>query len=81
MMNGEIEGIDWKFKPEQMHAILPFFCLIILGFFNSVFFSLVAKLGFETPIKKITLGCFFSCAAFLMSAVLHYKLFVNIAVL
>ncbi|VVC33646.1 Proton-dependent oligopeptide transporter family,Major facilitator superfamily domain [Cinara cedri] len=81
LMNGKIECIDWEIKPDQMQTIHPLTSLLLILSYNSILSPFLAKFGIRRPIQKLILGCSLAAVAFLLTAVLQYKIFGENAVI
>ncbi|XP_078043528.1 peptide transporter family 1 isoform X2 [Augochlora pura] len=78
-MNGDIGG--WLLQPDQMQVINPLLVLAFIPLFESFLYPFMAKIGMRSPLKKLTIGGLLAALAFVVSAVVEYKLEPTYAVL
>jgi solute carrier family 15 oligopeptide transporter 1 len=76
-MNGKVEDMGWEIKPDQMQTIHPLFALLLILSFDRVLYPFLAKFGIRRPLQKLIFSNFMAVLAFLLAAVLQYKIFVS----
>lgn len=76
-MNGRIDFLNWTMKPDQIQVVNPLFVLLFIPFFETIVYSIIAKIGIRKPLQKITLGGFLAAFAFILSAVVQNKIVVS----
>jgi len=75
LMNGKLEDIGWEIKPDQMQTIHPLFALLLILSFDRILYPFLAKFGIRQPLQKLIFSNFMAVIAFLLAAVLQYKIF------
>ncbi|XP_060839687.1 peptide transporter family 2-like isoform X2 [Rhopalosiphum padi] len=75
LMNGKVEDIGWEIKPDQMQTIHPLFALLLILSFDRILYPFLAKFGIRRPLQKLIFSNFMAVLAFLLAAVLQYKIF------
>lgn len=71
-MNGDLKY--FTIKPDQFTLMNPLICLIVIPFFEFVFYPLLARVGFKSPLQKAALGGYLAVIAFIMSAVIETRI-------
>lgn len=64
----------WTIKPDQMQILNPMLILIFIPLFETVVYPVLQNMGIKRPLQKIGLGGFLTAVAFLISAIVEYKL-------
>nr|XP_018914464.1 PREDICTED: peptide transporter family 1-like isoform X1 [Bemisia tabaci] len=64
----------WTIKPDQMQILNPMLILIFIPLFETVVYPVLQNVGIKRPLQKIGLGGFLTAVAFLISAIVEYKL-------
>ncbi|XP_029345397.1 peptide transporter family 1 isoform X2 [Acyrthosiphon pisum] len=75
LMNGKLDGISWEIKPDQMQTVHPLLALLLILSFDRFLRPVLAKFGIRRPIQKLVSGTTMAALAFLLTAVLQYKIF------
>ncbi|XP_025190320.1 peptide transporter family 1-like isoform X2 [Melanaphis sacchari] len=75
LMNGKIESVGWEIKPDQIQTIHPLLALLLILSFDHILYPFLAKFGIRRPLQKIIFSNFMAVLAFILAAVLHYKIF------
>ncbi|KAL5234282.1 hypothetical protein ACI65C_001692 [Semiaphis heraclei] len=75
LMDGKLDGIGWEIKPDQMQTIHPLLALLLILSFDRVLFPILAKFGIRRPLQKLIFSNSMAVIAFLLAAVLQYKIF------
>ncbi|CAI6367550.1 unnamed protein product [Macrosiphum euphorbiae] len=75
LMDGKLDGIGWEIKPDQMQTIHPFLALLLILSFDRVLYPFLAKFGIRRPLQKLIFSTSMATVAFLLTAVLQYKIF------
>lgn len=71
-MNG---SLGWyTIKPDQMIVFNSLFSLILVPIFDRLLYPLLAKVGFKTPLQKMTGGLFFAAVSFVLAALLEMRI-------
>ena len=65
-MNGDISW--FTIKPDQMIVFNSIFSLVLVPIFERVIYPLMAKVGMNNPLAKMSVGMFFAAASFVVSA-------------
>uniref|UniRef100_A0A2S2QPA6 Solute carrier family 15 member 1 n=1 Tax=Sipha flava TaxID=143950 RepID=A0A2S2QPA6_9HEMI len=81
LMDGKIGSIDWEIKPDQMQTIHPLCALLLIFSFNSILFPFLAKFGIRRPLQKLIFSYSMAVVAFLLAAIVQYKIFVSLILL
>lgn len=76
-MNGRVDFLDWTIKPDQMQTLVPLFGLTFLILFDVALYPLLAKVGVRKPLQKLTLSGVLAVTAFVIAALLQFKIFVR----
>lgn len=71
-MDGDF-GI-YTFKPDQMHVLNPLLVLAIVPLMNKVVYPIIAKIGINTSLRKLTLGGMLAALAFVLSGIVELEL-------
>lgn len=77
LMNGRLDFLDWTIKPDQMQTLVPLFGLTFLVLFDVALYPLLAKVGVRKPLQKLTLSGVLAVTAFVIAALLQFKIFVR----
>ncbi|XP_060881266.1 peptide transporter family 2-like isoform X2 [Metopolophium dirhodum] len=75
LMDGKFDGISWDIKPDQMQTIHPLLALLLIFSLDRVLYPILAKFGIRQPLQKLMFGTSMAALAFLLTAVLQYKIF------
>ncbi|XP_008190251.1 peptide transporter family 1 [Acyrthosiphon pisum] len=75
LMDGKLDGIGWEIKPDQMQTIHPLLALLLILSFDRVLYPFLAKFGIRRPLQKLMFSTSMAVLAFLLAAVLQYKIF------
>lgn len=71
-MNG---SLGWyTIKPDQMIVFNSLFSLIQVPIFDRFLYPLLAKIGFKTPLQKMTGGLFFAAVSFVLAALVEMRI-------
>ncbi|XP_058801497.1 solute carrier family 15 member 2-like [Phymastichus coffea] len=77
-MNGEVGG--YLIKPDQIQIIYPAFIIILVPLFYSYIYPFMEKyLYLNTPLRKITCGCFIAALSYYASGIVEMNLEYNYA--
>lgn len=71
-MNGEIGS--FILLPDQMQVFNPLLVLIFIPLFEVALYPLLEKIGFRTPLKKLTIGGLLAALSFVISAIVELNL-------
>uniref|UniRef100_A0A2H8TY08 Peptide transporter family 1 n=1 Tax=Melanaphis sacchari TaxID=742174 RepID=A0A2H8TY08_9HEMI len=77
LLNGYVDFLDWTIKPDQMQTLVPLFGLAFLVLFDIALYPLLTMIGIRKPLQKLTLGGVLAVVAFLLAALLQFKIFGN----
>ncbi|CAI6368024.1 unnamed protein product [Macrosiphum euphorbiae] len=75
LMDGKLSGIGWEIKPDQMQTIHPLLALLLILSFDRVLYPFLAIFGIRRYLQKLIFGTSMATVAFLLTAVLQYKIF------
>ncbi|CAI6367551.1 unnamed protein product [Macrosiphum euphorbiae] len=75
LMDGKLDGISWEIKPDQMQTIHPLLALLLVLSFDRVLYPFLAKFGIRQPLQKLIFSTSMAVLAFLLTALLQYKIF------
>ncbi|KAL4150030.1 hypothetical protein QTP88_003878 [Uroleucon formosanum] len=75
LMDGKLDGIGWEIKPDQMQTIHPLLALLLILSFDRLLFPFLAKFGIRRPLQKLIFSTSMAVIAFLLTAILQYKIF------
>ncbi|XP_001946557.2 peptide transporter family 1 [Acyrthosiphon pisum] len=75
LMNGKLDGISWEIKPDQMQTVHPLLALLLIISFDRVLYPFLAKFGIRRPMQKLVFSTSMAALAFLLTAILQYKIF------
>lgn len=75
LMDCKVKDIGWEIKPDQMQTIHPVLAFLLTLSFDRILFPFLAKFGIRRPLQKLIFSNFMAVIAFLMAAVLQYKIF------
>lgn len=71
-MDGQIGG--WLLQPDQMQVFNPLLVLAFIPLFETCIYPLMSKIGFHTPLKKLTIGGLLTALAFIVSGLVELNL-------
>lgn len=71
-MNGDLGW--YTIKPDQMIIFNSLFSLLLVPVFDKIFYPLLAKVGFKTPLQKMSGGLFFAAVSFVIAALVEMKI-------
>ncbi|XP_022170566.1 peptide transporter family 1-like isoform X2 [Myzus persicae] len=77
LMNGRVDFLGWTIKPDQMQILTPLLGLTLLVLFDVVFYPLLAMVGVQKPLQKLTFAGALAVIAFVFTALLQFKIFGN----
>lgn len=81
LMDCKVKDINWEIKPDQMQTIHPVLAFFLTLSFDRILFPFLAMFGIRRPLQKLIFSNFMAVIAFLMAAVLQYKIFVSISII
>lgn len=71
-MNGDLGW--YTIKPDQMVMSTTLFIIILIPFFEKVLYPILAFVGIKSPLHKMTLGFISSGFAFVLAAIVEWKI-------
>lgn len=71
-MNGDLGW--YTIKPDQMIIFNSLFSLLLVPVFDKIFYPLLAKVGFKTPLQKMSGGLFFAATSFVVAALVEMEI-------
>ncbi|XP_076244051.1 peptide transporter family 1 [Calliopsis andreniformis] len=71
-MNGEIGS--FLLQPDQMQVFNPFLVLAFIPLFETCIYPLLAKIGINTPLRKLSVGGLLAALSFVISAFVQIEL-------
>lgn len=74
-MDGRVFGIT--IKPDQIHVIESMFILILIPLFEFYLYPILKRVGLKRPLQKLVIGGWLTVLAFIISALVEYKLEVS----
>ena len=75
-MDGRIFG--YTIKPDQMQVLNPVLILLFIPIFEVFIYPILRKIGIRRPLQKLVIGGFFAAVAFGCSAIVEFKVEVNV---
>lgn len=64
----------YQLKPDQMIALNPICCIILMPFCNYIIYPLLSKIKLGGLLARISIGGYLCCAAFIASTLLEFKI-------
>lgn len=71
-MDGDI-GF-YTIKPDQMIIFNSLFTIILVPIFERIFYPILARIGVNTPLKKVGIGLFFAAISFVIAALIEIRI-------
>lgn len=64
----------YTFKPDQMHVLNPLLVVAIVPLMDNIVYPIIAKVGINTSLRKLTLGGLLAAVAFVLSGLVELEL-------
>ncbi|XP_060842005.1 peptide transporter family 1-like isoform X2 [Rhopalosiphum padi] len=77
LMNGRVDFLDWTIKPDQIQMLAPLFGITVLVLLEDVFYPMLATIGIRKPLQKLTFCGVLAVIAFVIAALLQFKIVGN----
>ena len=71
-MNGDLGW--YTIKPDQMIIFNSLFSIILVPVYERIFYPVLAKIGVNTPLRKVSCGLFLAASAFVIAAIIEFRI-------
>ena len=64
----------YTIKPDQMIIFNSLFSILLVPVYERIFYPILAKVGVNTPLRKVSCGLFLAASAFVLAALTEFRI-------